>query len=1215
MKRIMTSAVLVGCLVLASRIHADQPASVPSVQANKTLELTFVSKKAYSDPFNDVELDVVVTAPSGEPARVPAFWAGGQTWKLRFASPSVGEYRYRTECSDAANAALHAKEGHFKIIAYEGDNPLYRHGPLRVASDRRHFEHADGTPFLWLADTWWMGLCERLRWPDEFQLLAADRRDKGFNVVQIVAGLYPDMPAFDERGRNEAGFPWETDYSRIRPEYFDLADRRINQLVESGLTPCIVGAWGYHLPWMGVPRLKQHWRNLVARYGSLPVVWCIAGEGEMPYYLAKDKEKDKAAQRAGWSDIAAYVRKIDPYNHLITIHPVASARQTVENPAVLDFDMLQTGHGDRASIPNTLKLVRASRAAWPTMPTVNGEVCYEGILDTCYEDVQRYMVWSCLLSGNTGHTYGANGIWQLNREEKAYGKSPHGGTWGATPWNVAMKLPGSRQVGLAKRLLESLPWTEFEPHPNWASAVLTPPRPWEYRQWIWYPEGKPAQDAPAGTRYFRKTFELVADKSPSSAELRVTADDKLTVFINGHKLPPHAGWNVIRRYTDIGQYLRAGKNVVAVRAENGRGPANANPAGLLCRLQVESADGKRIVLDSDPSWRTSQAETEDWTKPGFDDSGWKQAAVAAAYGSGPWGKLREADEEFSSPFASGIAAQVRVIYSPTASAIQVHDLEPNLAYAATAFDPATGEKHSLGLARGDSKGNWTAAPSASQHDWVLLLEAKADAPPRLPIAIHPQNPKYFLFRDRPLVLIAASEHYGAVVNRAFDFERYLKDAADKKQTMTRTFLLFREQQSSRNPSSPIKPESPDYLTPYPRVGPGKAMDGEPLYDLDQWNPEYFSRLKAFLARASELGIVVELTLFSNTYADGVWALNPLRAANNIQHVGEVGWQDYTSLKNRQLNERQFALVEKIVRETSQFDNVYYEICNEPGGGMPEHATPADVDQWQQEVARVVRAQLKRLGRTHLVFASQAFSYTPKFTQELDASFAGSWCDAVNVHPLPNTILGGRAYMMGNFMSKELALDEVAAFCRKAQSYNKPFVMDEDNAASLYRDPTGWTIHRKRAWVSAMSQGHYDFIDFSVTVGSETGTAASSAQIRTWMKHLSEFIHSLDVIHAQPLADFVHEKPQELLAVTLALPGKSYVCYLADRREVTDPRYGEAISGELKFELPAGEYRARFYSPRSGERSPAVRVKGPASDVTLELPPFEHDIVLMVERAE
>ena len=41
--------------------------------------------------------------------------------------------------------------------------------------------------------------------------------------MQIVAGLYPDMGAFDDRGRNEFGFPWQRDYSRINPEYFDLA--------------------------------------------------------------------------------------------------------------------------------------------------------------------------------------------------------------------------------------------------------------------------------------------------------------------------------------------------------------------------------------------------------------------------------------------------------------------------------------------------------------------------------------------------------------------------------------------------------------------------------------------------------------------------------------------------------------------------------------------------------------------------------------------------------------------------------------------------------------------------------------------------------------------------------------------------------------------------------------------------------------------------------
>ena len=35
-------------------------------------------------------------------------------------------------------------------------------------------------------DTWWMGLTQRLRWPEDFQSLAADRVRKGFSVVQIV---------------------------------------------------------------------------------------------------------------------------------------------------------------------------------------------------------------------------------------------------------------------------------------------------------------------------------------------------------------------------------------------------------------------------------------------------------------------------------------------------------------------------------------------------------------------------------------------------------------------------------------------------------------------------------------------------------------------------------------------------------------------------------------------------------------------------------------------------------------------------------------------------------------------------------------------------------------------------------------------------------------------------------------------------------------------
>ena len=149
-------------------------------------------------------------------------------------------------------------------------NPLLRHGPVRVAAGSRHLEHADGTPFLWLADTWWMGLCRRLRWPDEFHALTADRVAKGFNVVQLVAGLYPDMEPFDERGAGDCGFPWRPDFSTIEPAYFDAADRRIAHLVANGIVPCVVGFWGYYLEVAGVAKLQGALAQPCRALGCVP---------------------------------------------------------------------------------------------------------------------------------------------------------------------------------------------------------------------------------------------------------------------------------------------------------------------------------------------------------------------------------------------------------------------------------------------------------------------------------------------------------------------------------------------------------------------------------------------------------------------------------------------------------------------------------------------------------------------------------------------------------------------------------------------------------------------------------------------------------------------------------------------------------------------------------------------------------------------------------
>src|SRR5262249_18886232 len=150
-------------------------------------------------------------------------------------SPVVGTHRYHAQCNATGDTGLHAVEGRIEIKPYIGDNPLYRHGLLQIAGDNRHFEHADGTPFFWLGDTWWKCLCQRMTW-EGFQELTANRKAKGFSVIQIVCGPYPDEGVFEARWENEAGKPYlDREFTQVNPAYFEYADRRLKHLVESGL--------------------------------------------------------------------------------------------------------------------------------------------------------------------------------------------------------------------------------------------------------------------------------------------------------------------------------------------------------------------------------------------------------------------------------------------------------------------------------------------------------------------------------------------------------------------------------------------------------------------------------------------------------------------------------------------------------------------------------------------------------------------------------------------------------------------------------------------------------------------------------------------------------------------------------------------------------------------------------------------------------------------
>jgi hypothetical protein len=436
------------------------------VEANKVAEITFEAASLHSDPFMQVILDVEFTDPAGAKKLVPAFWAGKNQWKVRYASPIVGVHLWRSICNVADDSGLHGVEGKVTITPNTGTNLLYLHGPVRVAQDKRHFEHADGTPFLWLGDTWWKCLCRRMTW-EGFQQLTADRKAKGFNVVQIVCGPYPDEDMMEARWENEGGKPYQKlDFSVMNPAYFDYADRRFQHLIDNGIVPAIVGGWGRPqgggqptIVQVGLDGYKRHWRHLIARYGAYPVAWILGGE-------ASDGN-------GPWSDLTKYVHETDPYRRLLVYHSPSDPRQAIKaNNELFDFDMVGIGHDGMNTAGQTLTLIKSSLTQTPARPALCGEACYEGHMQTNFQDIQRHMFWSFVLSGAAGHTYGAAGIWHASVEGDAGHTGIHGHEYDFTTWKEGMSFPGATQVGLGKKLLEKYPWHRFESHSEWVDEGL-----------------------------------------------------------------------------------------------------------------------------------------------------------------------------------------------------------------------------------------------------------------------------------------------------------------------------------------------------------------------------------------------------------------------------------------------------------------------------------------------------------------------------------------------------------------------------------------------------------------------------------------------------------------------------------------------------------------------------------------------------------------------
>lgn len=342
---------------------------------------------------------------------------------------------------------------------WPGPSVDFKNGKLKVSDNKRFLEFENGAKFFYLADTGWE-LFHRLDKKDSEKYLE-NRREKGFTVIQAVALAELD-------GLNTPNMEGEkplinNDLTKPNEKYFAHVDWVIKKAEEKGMFIGLLPTWGDKVDkqWGVGPVIFnkenafQYGKWIASRYKDFPnIIWINGGD-----------RQGGGANLEIWNALANGIKSVDK-NHLMTFHPMGgnSSSKWFHNQDWLDFNMMQTGHGER-SYAAYKKLLVPDYQLQPVKPTFDGEPRYEdhphdwkpeilGWFDDA--DVRQAAYWN-LFSGGFGHTYGCHAIWQMLTPDR----SPVG--FGRHTWYDDLDLPGAFDMLNMRRLMESRPMTERIP--------------------------------------------------------------------------------------------------------------------------------------------------------------------------------------------------------------------------------------------------------------------------------------------------------------------------------------------------------------------------------------------------------------------------------------------------------------------------------------------------------------------------------------------------------------------------------------------------------------------------------------------------------------------------------------------------------------------------------------------------------------------------------
>jgi hypothetical protein len=249
--------------------------------------------------------------------------------------------------------------------------------------------------------------------------------------------------------------------------------------------------------------------------------------------------------------------------------------------------------------------------------------------------------------------------------------------------------------------------------------------------------------------------------------------------------------------------------------------------------------------------------------------------------------------------------------------------------------------------------------------------ARAEPAPG-PLRVLAANPRYFTDGSGRAVYLTGSHVWSNLVGehlwlpcseplRPFDYGAYLDRLALHGHNFMRMWRIEHSHWEECNRTLDI------HQHPWPRTGPGTALDGRPRFDLSRFDESYFQRLRERVHTAGARGIYVSIMLFEGVqlqqaYEPWDWAGHPFNGANNVNGIeGDVNGDgeglEVNMLASPAVLAVQEAYVRKVVDTVNDLDNVLYEIVNESG-----HYSTA----WQYHMIRRVKAYERTKPQRHPV---------------------------------------------------------------------------------------------------------------------------------------------------------------------------------------------------------------------------------------------------------